>query len=106
METMKAKLSDRFAGQAGPGIYFDEDPRSPRGFGLRVTKALSRAWFLDYRVKDTGRQRRLTIGDIKSWPISEARRRGHELRREIDAGGDPLGDREEKRSAPTVTELV
>jgi integrase len=82
------------------------DRRSPRGFLLRVTAAGHRAWCLNYRVRDTGRERRLTIGDTKSWPIAEARKRAHELRRQIDAGGDPLADREDERAAPTVAELA
>jgi integrase len=102
MSDKPTKLDDK----SDPGIYFDRDPKSPRGFLLRVTPAGARAWCLNYRVKDTGIERRITIGDVKSWPIAEARKRGHELRREIDAGGDPLADREEKRAAPTVAQLV
>ncbi|MGC2415975.1 MAG: tyrosine-type recombinase/integrase [Stellaceae bacterium] len=103
---MQAKLTDAVAAKAGAGVYFDGDKRSPRGFLLRVTPAGARAWCLNYRVRDTGRERRLTIGDVASWPIAAARERAAELRREIDTGGDPLGQREEKRAAPTVNELV
>jgi integrase len=103
---MQAKLTDGVAAKAGPGLYFDNDKRSPRGFLLRVTPAGSRAWCLNYRVRDTGRERRLTIGDVSAWPIATARERASELRRMIDAGGDPLGQMEEKRSAPTVADLA
>jgi integrase len=103
---MQAKLTDGVAAKAGPGLYFDNDKRSPRGFLLRVTPAGSRAWCLNYRVKDSGRERRLTIGDVAAWPITAARERASELRRVIDAGGDPLGQMEEKRSAPTVADLA
>lgn len=104
---MQAKPTDAVAAKAGPGIYFDSDKqRSPRGFSLRVTPAGGRCWCLNYRVRDTGRERRLTIGDTASWPIAAARERAAELRREIDAGGDPLGRAEETRTAPTVAELA
>jgi integrase len=104
---MQAKLTDAVATKVGPGLYFDSDKqRSPRGFLLRVTPAGARCWCLNYRVRDTGRERRLTIGDVAAWPIAAARERAAELRREIDAGGDPLGQREEKRAAPTVSELA
>jgi integrase len=73
---------------------------------LRVTPAGARAWCLNYRIKDTGRERRITIGDISAWPIPEAIKRAAELRREVDAGGDPLGSREQSREAPTVAQLV
>jgi integrase len=111
---MREKLTDRFAAKAPPGIYFDADQRSPPGFLLRVTPAAARldadprgrSWALNYRLVDTGRERRLTIGETASWPISVARERAAELRREIAIGGDPLGQREEKRAEATVIELV
>jgi integrase len=88
------------------GVYFDRGTNRVRGLMLRITPAGARAWCLNYRVKDTGRERRLTIGDVAAWPIAEARKRAAELRREVDSGGDPLGQREEKRAAPTVADLV
>src|ERR1700693_5215974 len=104
---MQAKLTDAVAAKAGPGIYFDSDrKRSPRGFLLRVTLAGARCWCLNYRVRDTGRERRITIGDIGAWPIEEARERAAELRRIVDAGGDPLGVLEQRRAAPTVAGLA
>ena len=107
---MREMLNDRFAKSVDPtdkiARYFDTTPRSPRGFLLRVTPAGARAWALHYREKKGGRQREITIGDVRSWPITEARKRGHELRREVDNSGDPLGDREKKRAEPTVAELI
>src|SRR5271166_4638916 len=108
---MREKLTDRFAASVVPTPgrierYFDQDKRSPRGLLLRVTPAGARAWAIRYRLQDSGREREITIGDVKSWRLSEARRRGHELRRDIDAGGDPLGQREDKRRSPSVAELV
>jgi integrase len=102
----KPSFTDKFVRSAEPGIYFDHDHRSPAGFVLRVTAAGAKSWCLNYRLKDTGRERRITIGSVSAWPIAEARKRGAELRRIVDAGGDPLADREEKRAAPTVAALV
>jgi integrase len=103
---MRQQLTDVVAKKVAPGLYFDMDKRSPPGFVLRVTPAGARAWCLNYRVKDTGRERRLTIGDVASWPIKEAREKAAELRRIVDAGGDPLGELQEKRAAPSFAELV
>src|SRR6267154_2808591 len=103
---MREKLTDRFAATAGSGLYWDTDPRSPKGLLLRVTAAGARAWCLNYRRKSDDREKRLTLGDVASWPVAEIRRRAAELRREIDAGGDPLGDVDERRAAPTVADLV
>ena len=102
---MSELLSDKFARAAVAGVYFDADRRSPRGFMLRVTPAGARSWCLNYRLKDTGRERRITIGDAAAWPLAEARKRAAELRRIVDAGGDPLGEREERRREPAVAEL-
>jgi integrase len=105
---VREKLTDRFAATVAPTPgrierYFDTDKRSPRGFLLRVTSAGARSWALQYREPQSGRQREMTIGDVKSWPFTEARKQGHELRRVVDAGGDPL---DRGRAEPIVTELV
>jgi integrase len=106
---VKKELSDQFAATVAPTgrieRYFDQNDKAPRGFLLRVTPASARAWALQYREHSSGRQREITIGDVRSWSMTQARKRGHELRREIDAGGDPLADREKKRQVPTVDEL-
>jgi integrase len=108
---VRVSLTDRFAHTAAPtpgkiDRYFDTDKRSPRGFLLRITSSgTGRAWALQYREKDGGRQREITIGDTKSWPISDARKHGHALRRRIDAGADPLAEREARRAAPIVDDL-
>ena len=84
-------------------IVFDSDVP---GFALRVTAGGTKAFVLDYRVKGTGRQRRVTIGRFPSWSVSAARERAKALRREIDEGGDPRGAFEEERAAPTVDDLI
>jgi integrase len=101
----KVKLTDRYAKNATPGLHWDAKQDSPKGFLLRVTPAGSRAWCLNYRIKDTGRERRITLGDVGSWPVEEARKHAAEMRRLVDKGGDPLGELEEQRAAPTVTDL-
>jgi integrase len=102
---MRVKLTDRFAASAPAGLFWDTDPRSPAGFGLRVTTALSRSWFLNYRRRSDGVERRPTIGSASAWPIARARERAAELRRVVDAGGDPLAEAEARRDAPTVGDL-
>lgn len=109
---MRAKLTDRLAATVEPtpgkiDRYFDIDTRrSPRGFLLRVTPKGARVWALRYRVRDSYREREITIGDTKSWPIAEARKEAHKIRREVDAGRDPIAEREEARGEPTVAELA
>lgn len=75
-----------------------------RGFAVCIYRGGGRAFTLDYRY--AGRQRRMTFGRWPEWSVSAARTRAKELRREIDAGGDPLANRGAMREAPRVTDLV
>jgi integrase len=69
-----------------------------------VTSAGARSWVLNYRAG--GIERRLTIGDASAWTVRAARARAAELRREIDAGADPMAERHKARIAPTVNTLA
>src|SRR6516165_2418502 len=68
------------------------------------TVAGHRSFVLNYRTK-AGRPRRFTIGDCANWTVGAARIKARELRRVIEDGGDPLGQIEEARDAPTVKDL-
>jgi hypothetical protein len=48
----------------------------------------------------------MTFGRWPEWGVSAARERVKELRREIDAGGDPLATHGALREAPRVTDLI
>jgi hypothetical protein len=74
------------------------------GFGLRITRAGSRAFVLNYRI--AGRERRLTLGSRPDWSVTAAREEAKRLKRQIDSGVDPLAAREEARKAPTITDLI
>ena len=80
---------------------FDTDVR---GFAVCIYRSGSRAFTIDYR--HAGRQRRMTIGRWPEWSTTAARERAKELRREIDAGGDPLGQKETGRDAPRFKDLI
>jgi integrase len=75
------------------------------GLGLRTTKAGAKAWTFSYRTH-SGISRRLTIGNVADWPLKLARDEARRLRREVDTGHDPMGERHELREAPTVADLV
>ena len=75
-----------------------------RGFAVCIYRGGGRAFTLDYRY--AGRQRRMTFGRWPEWSVSAARTRAKELRRDIDAGGDPLANRDALREAPRVTDLI
>ena len=89
--------------ETGHAIHWDA---AVPGFGLRVTSAGFKSFVLNYRVKGTGRERRTTIGSFGDWTTAGARDKAKQLRRMVDDGGDPLGDVESDREAPTVADLI
>jgi integrase len=100
------KLTDRIAKSIvppaeGQGIYYDGEVK---GFGLRITKAGARAFVLNYRIR--GIERRLTIGSFPDWGVSAAREEAKRLKRLVDQGRDPMGERHDERAAPTVNDLL
>ena len=98
-------LSDKVVREASAGtrsqvILYDA---KVSGFGLRVLASGKRAFIFNYVT--SGRDRRLTIGAYPAWGVAAAREHAARLRREVDAGGDPLGDRERDRESKTVADL-
>jgi integrase len=84
-----------------PGTYWDKG-QIP-GFGLRVNRRV-KSFFLNYRFE--GRERRFTIGAFPRWSVAAARDEAKELRKQIDRGIDPAGEKRERREAPTVQDLI
>ncbi|MFN3282168.1 MAG: Arm DNA-binding domain-containing protein, partial [Tabrizicola sp.] len=102
----RIKLTEKVLRDAEPvpGRDYQIFDTEVRGFAACIYRGGGRAFTLDYR--HAGRQRRMTFGRWPEWSVSAARERAKELRREIDAGADPLGQREAKRQAPRVTDLI
>ena len=102
---MAIKLTDRAARglsppQQGNRIAYDEEVR---GFGLRVTAGGAKSFILNYRVG--GHERRITIGGYPDWPVAAARERARSLKRRVNLGDDPMQERHDERTAPTVADL-
>jgi integrase len=89
--------------EAGAVTYWDNDPKLS-GFGLRLYSTGTKTFFLNYRID--GRERRITIGPYPRWTVQAARERARELRRLIDRGEDPAGEKRERREAPTIQDLI
>ena len=102
----RIKLTEKVLRDAEPvpGRDYQIFDTEVRGLAACIYRGGGRAFTLDYR--HAGRQRRMTFGRWPEWSVSAARERAKELRREIDAGADPLGQREAKREAPRVTDLI
>jgi integrase len=88
--------------KSGKHITLDDEVT---GFGVRVTAAGARSYVLRYTTR-AGRERTFTIGDATVWRCTDARAKARDLRRDIEDGGDPLGDLEDEREAPTVGDLI
>ena len=102
----RIKLTEKVLREAVPVVgrdyqIFDTDVR---GFAACIYRGGGRAFTLDYR--HAGRQRRMTFGRWPEWSVSAARERAKEIRREIDAGADPLAQRGALREAPRVNDLI
>jgi integrase len=106
--TTRHRLTDQVVRQLPPPvkgnrIAYDSDVP---GFGLRVTAAGARSWILNYRRRADGVERRYTIGSWPSWSVAAAREEAKRLRRDVDGGGDPVGEAQAMRDAPTVGDLA
>lgn len=98
-------LTDAIAKAAAPTpgksrIIYDA---RQKGFGVRITERGAKAFVLNYVIE--GRERRLTIGPFPEWSTAAARAEAASLRRMVDTGRDPLGERDAIRAAPTVSDL-
>jgi hypothetical protein len=89
--------------EKGYTVFLDDS--EARGFGVRVTAKGVRSFILNYYIR--GRDRCMTLCQFDgTGSTTAARARARDLRRDIDAGGDPLADKEAEREAPTVAELI
>ena len=79
--------------------------RDVPGFGILVTAAGRRSFFLRYWTKG-GVRKLYTIGGFPAWSAKAARAEALRIKRDVDQGGDPLADVQAQRSAPTVNELL
>lgn len=87
----------------GPALVWDDDPKV-KGFGLRAHAGGAKSFFLNYRLG--GRERRFTIGQYPTWSATAAREEAKALRQRVDRGEDPACERRERRTAPTVQNLL
>ena len=85
-------------------LIADQHRDAPRGFTLKVAKTGAKAFALRYRVGT--RDRLVIIGEYGTWTLKAARLQAHAIRRQIDAGNDPLAQREEAAKDPTVADVV
>ena len=76
-----------------------------KGFGLLVLPSDVKSYVFNYRTPE-GRGRRATIGKHGSVTPDQARDKAEQLRLAGLAGRDPLGEKQERRTAPTVGDVL
>ena len=90
-EKRPVRLTNNFIVRlTGETMWWDDDPKAT-GFGVRSYPGGGKSFFVDYRLN--GRQRRYTIGPFPRWSAEAAREEAKKLRKEIDRGVDPAGDK-------------
>jgi len=85
----------------GQAFLWDADVRN---FGVRVSSGGVKTFVIRYRNTD-GRSRRLSIGRYGTLTIDQARTQARIKLGSVAAGGDPAEERQQRRKAPTVSEI-
>jgi integrase len=105
---MMSKVSQRTVNQlltqkatAKKLVIWDEEIR---GFGVTRNPAGAVSFVLNYRVH--GKERRYTIGRHPEFTVAMAREEALALRVDIQNGNDPLDDRNQWKSEPTLRDLA
>ncbi|AUN94821.1 site-specific integrase [Pseudazoarcus pumilus] len=77
-----------------------------KGFGIKIFPSGARSFVYQYRSPE-GRTRRLTIGKLSDTLTTDmARRKAKELAFQVHSGKDPQGEKQERRKAETVGDLL
>src|SRR5690349_18904442 len=106
---MAVKLTRAIVGALQPRkrayIVYDTEVRK---LGLRVAPGGAKSYTFEYRVAGGRRApvRRMTLGHCNDMGLEEARARAKDLAAEVRKGGDPAQDRQDRRKAATLEELV
>lgn len=93
------------APESGELVVMDADLP---GFGVRVMASGAKSFFVRYRVGGGrgAQMRRLTIGRTETLTPEKARDAARSILARVRLGEDPAGDKADRRSAHTVSELI
>ena len=81
-----------------------------KGLAVRVAPSGLKTWDLAYRIRGTGKMRRLSLGRTTDVSLEEARERANELTSAARGGRDLIGEEKDAREAAasriTVEKLI
>lgn len=85
-------------------VYWDE---ALPGFGVRVKPSGARSYVVQYRARDTGRSRRMTLGaDGPLMTLDQARRQARGVLADAIRGADPVTEARQRRARPLMRDLA
>jgi integrase len=99
-ENFTAGRIARLECEAGKQQTIYPDAKTP-GLGLRVTAAGAKSYVFETRLN--GQTLRVTIGDVRTWPVGKAQAEATRLKTLTDQGIDP---RQQRRAQAVATEIA
>ncbi|MGO9427592.1 integrase [Rhodoblastus sp.] len=106
MVKLTKRVVDSLCARQKQYVEYDADLK---GFGVAVYPSGVKSWVCEYRPHGGGRgvaKKRVTLGKITQLTPEQARKTAADMLAAVRLGGDPAADREERRKALTVGELL
>lgn len=97
MNITKKAVEKLQAPATGYALYRDD---KLKGFGVRVTAAGVKTYFLERRVH--GKVKRIKVGRVGEMTTEDARQQAKDIAAEIDKGKDPIAERRRRRAFSTT----
>src|SRR5580698_8817395 len=69
------------------------------GLAVRVAPSGIKTWDLAYRIRGSGKMRRVSLGRVSDVPLDRARQRANELTSAARTGRDLIAEEEQSRAA-------
>jgi hypothetical protein len=94
-ENFTAERVTGFTCKAGKSQSIYWDAKTP-GLGLRATTGGAKSYIFESKLH--GKTIRMTIGDIRTWPVGKAQKEATDLKTTVDKGIDPRKQRADQKA--------
>lgn len=100
----KTRIENLQTPKSSETLYWDE---ALPGFGVRIKPNGNRSFVVQYRNRETGRSRRMTIGKLGPlMTLHQAKEQARQILSDVMRGNDPVAEAKSRRSAPTMADLA